>query len=266
LNEDKEEQEEEEYIKKDAVKKWQFEYNKSTCFSHNYPEIDFKEDNLKNVSIAPGEGKLPTNILEENDWDLKTFPGLLPDGNNSLHAARDVKLSDQDYFVQRIMNKDLRFAQNTAFVFASVAFIEKKQIQRNMGISFNRGTAKEDENGDTVYTLEDPFSVLDNIKNTPRYWQKAKYELIARLENLGPFTFFFTLSCADMRWKENFSALLKDEIVKYDSTTNEVRIDDKTLEEFFEANESKHEFIRNNLLNATLPFLRGVKCLSNILL
>ena len=137
------------------MKKWQFEYNKSTCFSDNYPEINFKEDNLKNLSIAPGEGKLPTNILEENDWDLKTFPGLLPDGNNSLHAERDVKLSEQDYFVQRIMNKDLRFAQNTAFVFASVLFIEKKQIQRNMGISFNRGTSKEDENGDTVYTLED---------------------------------------------------------------------------------------------------------------
>ena len=154
---------------------------------------------MKNLSIAPGEGKLPTNILEENAWDLKTFPGLLPDGKNSLHAARNVKLSEQDYFVQCIMNKDLRFAQNTAFVFASVALIEKKQIQRNMGISFNRGTAKEDENGDTVYSLEDPFSVLENIKNTPRYWQKAKYELIARLENLGPFTFFFTLSCVDMR-------------------------------------------------------------------
>ena len=111
------------------MKKWQIEYNKSTCFSNNYPEINYKEDNSSNISIAPGEGKIPTNILEETDWDIKSFPGLLPDGKNSLHSKREIKLSDQDYFVQRIMNKDMRFAQNTAFVFASVAYIEKKQIQ-----------------------------------------------------------------------------------------------------------------------------------------
>ena len=116
----------------------------------------------------------------------------------------------------------MRFAQNTAFIFASVAFIEKKQIQRNMGISFNKGTAKTDANGDVIYTLDDPYSVLGDIKNTPRYWQKARYELIARLQNLGPFTFFFTLSCANLRWPENFSALLKDVNVTYDSETNEV--------------------------------------------
>ena len=46
------------------------------------------------------------------------------------------------------------------------------------------------------------------MKNTPKYWKKAKYEMIARLDNLGPFQLFFTLSCADMRWSENFAAIL----------------------------------------------------------
>ena len=82
--------EENEYITKDSVKKFQFEYNKSTCFSDDYPEINFREDNSGNVSIAPGEGKTPTNILEEKDWDLKTFPTLHPDGMNSLHSPREV--------------------------------------------------------------------------------------------------------------------------------------------------------------------------------
>ena len=166
-------------LKKDPVKRWQINYNRSTCFSDNYPEINYKEDNSNNISIAPGEGKLPTNILEEIDWDLKSFPVLLPDGKNSLHCKREIKLSAQDYFVQRIMNKDMRFAQNTAFVFASVAYIEKSQIQRNMGVSFNRGTAKTDANGDVVYSLDDPYSVLGDIKNTPRYWQKARYFILS---------------------------------------------------------------------------------------
>ena len=180
--EDQDDIEEEEYVKKDSIKKWQFDYNKSTCFSDNYPEINYKEDNSDSLSIAPGEGKRPTNILEETDWDIKTFPGLHPDGNNSLHSVRKVKLTEQDYFVQRLMNKDFRFAQNPAYVFAAAAYVEKKQINRNMGISFNRGTSRKNSNGDIVYTLEDPYNVLDNIKNTPRYWQKAKYELISKLE------------------------------------------------------------------------------------
>ena len=39
------EKEEEEYRRYDPVKKWQFEYNRSTCFSDNYPEISYREDN-----------------------------------------------------------------------------------------------------------------------------------------------------------------------------------------------------------------------------
>ena len=39
--------EQEEYRTKDAVKKCQFEYNKSTCFINNYPEINYKEDMIK---------------------------------------------------------------------------------------------------------------------------------------------------------------------------------------------------------------------------
>ena len=76
-----------------------------------------------------------------------------------------------------------------------------------------RGKSVKEKDGTQRYTLNDPYSVLDDIKNTPRYWQKNRYELIARLENLGPFTYFFTLSCGDLRWPENFTALLQDKII-----------------------------------------------------
>ena len=132
--------------------------------------------------MAPGEGKCPSNILEEKDWDLKSFPCLLPDASNSLHTQRKIKLSDQDYFVQRIMNKDLRFACNPAFVFAAVAFLEKKQIESRKGISFRRGKASKSGDGTTTYTLDDAWSVLDNIKNTPRYWQKHDWSFWPELQ------------------------------------------------------------------------------------
>ena len=34
--------------------------------------------------------------------------------------------------------------------------------------------------------------------------------MIAKLENLGGFQIFYTLSCADLRWEENFAAILRD--------------------------------------------------------
>jgi len=114
-SEDEEDQEEEEYWRKDSVKKWQFEYNNETCFNHEYPEISYKDNVTDCVNVAPGEGKIPTNILEETDWDVKSFPCLLPDGKNSLHSERKVKIKEQYYFNQRILNIDSRFAQNAAY-------------------------------------------------------------------------------------------------------------------------------------------------------
>ena len=38
-----------------------------------------------------------------------------------------------------------------------------------------------------------------------------------------------------------------------------MRLNDESLETFFKANENKHDFIKNNLLNATLTFYHRVK-------
>ena len=58
--------------------------------------------------------------------------------------------------------------------------------------------------------LDDGYAVLDDISGTPKYWKKYKYEFLAKLDNLGPFQFFFTLSCADMRLDKNFAAILRE--------------------------------------------------------
>ena len=256
------EKEEREYQEKDPVKKWQFPYNRSTCYTHNYPEIDFKDESER-LSIAPGEGKYPSNILNEKDWDLKTFPALLPDGKNSLHTKRKVYLSEQNYFVQRILNKDIRFCTNTAYVFAAVGFIENKQIEGRKGISFKRGKCSEAADGSKIYSLEDPISVLDNVKSTPRYFQQLRYKLLARLENYGPFHGFFTLSCGDMRYPENFTPFLQEYPIYYevDNCQEHVFIGEnkEPLMDFLAKQTSKHDFIKKNLLNATLTFNHRVK-------
>ena len=93
-------------------------------------------------------------------------------------------------------------------MYAAVGYIEKKQIQRNINLAGTRGKQVAGKTGGKSYELEDAYRVLENVKNTPRYWKQAKYEMLAKLDNLGPFQLFFTLSCTDMRWDENFAAIL----------------------------------------------------------
>ena len=140
------------------------------------------------LSFAPGEGKIPTSILSEEDWDINSFPNIHPTGRYGLHHNRKVEgLTDQQYFEQRLKNQDTRFEQCTPYVFAAVAFIEEKQLERNIGISYSKGKKSVGKNGERSYMLNDSFAVMDNVKGTPRYWKKAKMEMLAKMDNFGPF-------------------------------------------------------------------------------
>ena len=162
-------------------------------------------------------------------------------------------------------------------MYAAVAYLEKKkQLQRNINLANTRGKEVIDENGNKEYVLGDGYRVLDNVKNTPRYWRKAKYEMIAKLDNLGPFQLFFTLSCADMRWEENFGTILQDKgfDVKYTVSKNEKGNWDtivearKNMEDDYkpimlfiqeDVEETLHELVRDNVMTATKYFQHRVK-------
>ena len=100
--------------------------------SEKFPEaFHIEKDNntiSDEFSVAPGEGKLPENILYSENWDAQAFPLKHADGKYNLDHKRDVKLSDQYYFVQRLRNKDPRFRNDTAYVFAAASYLEKKLL------------------------------------------------------------------------------------------------------------------------------------------
>ena len=120
--------EDEEYIKKDVVRKFQFDYDTSVCLVDKFPEAAITEESTniesKEISIAPGEGKIPENILNSNNWDIKAFPMKHPDGNYNLHQDRQKKLTDQYYFVQRMRNKDQRFSTDPSYIWKRNSFKE----------------------------------------------------------------------------------------------------------------------------------------------
>ena len=65
-----------------------------------------------------------------------------------------------------------------------------------------------------------------------------------------------------MRWEENFTSLLQDHKITYTKNSDgseDCEVDGESLEEFLRKNVSKHDFIKKNLLNATLHFQHRVK-------
>ena len=202
-----------------------------------------------------------------------------PDGEHNLHYPRVRKLTEQYYFVQRLRNRDTRFSIDPAYTFAAAAYLEKKQLQSNINISYQRGKETRSADGISTFNLQDGFSVFYKISNTPKYWKTAKYEMFAKLDNLGPFQFFFTLSCADMRWEENFTTILKKlgRIIEYEvcSDGKEITwVKDREGGEKIElglylknnVDTSLHEMIRRHVFIATQNYQRRVKAfITNIM-
>ena len=101
---DEQEEEETDNIRKDTIRRHQFDHNRNTCLTNNYPEMMADENGRQHhseLSFAPAEGNYPINLLDENDWDVKSWPALHPDGRFGLHHKRKFKLTDQYYFCRR---------------------------------------------------------------------------------------------------------------------------------------------------------------------
>ena len=92
-------------------------------------------DSNSSVKIAPGEGKIPTNLMREENFDVKGFPKHYPTGRFGLHHTRKHKLSAQMYFNQRLLNQDERFSRDPCFVFLASYYIERRSIEQQINIS-----------------------------------------------------------------------------------------------------------------------------------
>ena len=72
-----------------------------------------------------------------------------------------------------------------------------------------KGVSKTNADGVKKMHLNDVFSVFSKIKGTPKYWQVARNDLVAKVKQLGAFHIFFTFSCGEKRWAEVYLSLFK---------------------------------------------------------
>ena len=269
-------EQEEEDIENDPVRRQHFNYNEYSALVNGHPEIFLDDDGNQtaNLDFAPGEGKRPTSFLNQKDWDHKSWPMLLPDGKFGLSHKRKVNLTRQSYFQQRILNVDDRFAKTPGYIFGAMSLVEAERLRNNANLTGMKGRRTFGPDGQVTYQLEDPCAVFEKVKGTPKYWQRAKFEIIAKLENIGPFQIFFTLTSGDRRWNANFTPLLEKIGCKLhynvdpegrENVTVEVKDGDNILEVPWQqylkdhVDQSLHERITDDVLLATRNFQHRVE-------
>ena len=206
--------EEAEYIEKDPIRKHQTETSETSLLLRENIEENVKTKTRRKKEnngfiLAPGEDEIPQSILKEKHPFVLHYPCLFPDGKGGLHdACRQKKISTQEWIMQRLQNINPMFAMNKPFLFSAVNLVEQQQLMNRMNISYLRGKMSKNHAGTKFLQTEDGYAVFDGLPGTPRYWQKMKYDLIAKMEQLGPPQFFYTLSCANKRWTENSATML----------------------------------------------------------
>ena len=250
-----------------AVAAHQHDLGENFLMANDHPEalcVSGNSKKAKELNLAPGEGKIPGNVLRDLTWDVNAFPHLFPSGQFGLNHERPIKITSKQFVLQRIQNIDPQFRNSKSFLFAWLYYIERKQFEQRINVSCQRGKMS-----DGIFEeWKDPMSVFDEVRGTPKYWQKKRMEMVAKIQQLGPFQFFFTLSCADKRWEENFISIFsqmghKVVIEKKGNIENdlddeyEVFIDDMPLNEFLE-DQSLHQIVKDNVLTITKVFDKRV--------
>merc|ERR1712002_1112000 len=101
---------------------------------------------------------------------------------------------------------DSRCTRST-FIFHAQSQKEKQQLQSSINFQSKKGLMGEFKNDPNVKNLIDQgisgnkiWSNFKQCRTTPGYWDKAKKETLAMIQQLGPFTWWSTYSADDFNW------------------------------------------------------------------
>ena len=268
-----------------SVQKYQA-FNDVSCIVHDFPEANIvvntedspkevlAKDSIKDdkVVLAPGEGKIPSNVMRKIGFDINAFPGLYPSGKFGLHFLREIRISKQQFFKCRLFHYSGKFANDPDFVFMAQQFVERAALESQIDISMQKGIMVDGPGHVKSMKLLDAFSVFQKVPGTPKYWQQKRNNLLAMINALGPFQIFFTFSCAELRWSVIISCILRKRghvvvqkkkkwyIDKNDPMDDEITVDGLSLNEYLsKTGQTLREIIMSETFLVTRMFDQRVK-------
>ena len=96
-------------------------------------------------------------------------------------------------------------------------FLERDSLQNNISITSRKSyhhdiTAGQLKNPNRLQRLlydDQVFASFKTIRGTPQYWHQMQLDMLAKLRQLGPYTFFLTGSAAEFHWPEVIQIVAK---------------------------------------------------------
>ena len=86
------------------------------------------------VNIAPGEGRQPTSMLNDEFCEELALPHLFPGGKFGYKVERDIKLSASKYFDQPLLNYTQLFASDANFIFFALSITQQLKLQSQINV------------------------------------------------------------------------------------------------------------------------------------
>ena len=105
------------------------------------------------------------------------------------------------------------------------------------------GTLKNTERLKQIILQDQGQRFMQNVRGSPAYCKKLLSDLLAMIRQLGSFTFFLTLSAADLRWPDTISVIAS----QYNVTLTEEDVKNMSWEE-------RCHWIRRNPVTAARQF------------
>ena len=158
--------------------------------------------------VAPAEKNKLSSLLTDKTIEPLAFPHLFPDGRGSYDEERVTDLKWKEYCKARLFSSDSRFAADSSYIFFLQYLGDLKQVFSGINVAFRKKlpmSAKEALDGIQMKFLMNKdmiYRYLQSVRGSPQYWHQRLKDLFGMTRQLGFPTFFVTLSCADLRWKE----------------------------------------------------------------
>ncbi len=162
------------------------------------------------INIAPGEGQIPVSFTSEPNWEALAFVKNYSTGENHYNEERKIHITPSKYVHARLKCCDDRFASNPQYIFQSLEWIERNAVastihfteRKQFQTEVNVGQLVNPDHVRRMISEDQIFASFKTIRGTPQYFHNMLLDVLAKIRQFGPPTFFLTCSAAEFHWTE----------------------------------------------------------------
>ena len=187
-------------------------FTESCVIPRNYVDPDIpvgqllQQQNTAPQIPFPHIASPPVDMFQQEQLEEHDFRVLYPKGRFGLGHDKSKHLTDLKYVQSRLFNKYPRWRNNVVWMFWALNTFEMRKLQSEISIlsRIKKQTRQLLTAGDIANpsseSLSNSYMFMKYIRGTAAYWKDLLLDLLAKINTLGPPTFFLTLTANDLHW------------------------------------------------------------------